>query len=174
MNQLRRKLAEGDCKAFSAIFNECSVPLLGFVRCYLGPHGPAEDVVQETLLQLWWNPRGFDPDRGTSKQYLFGIAHNKAAQTLRDSRKHESADTAEPVLRSGEAAAELDSLFECLHPDDRALLWLREVEGYTYDELAKILRVPQGTVKSRLFSAREGLRQAGRTRSQPKEGSWIA
>lgn len=100
--------------------------------------------------------------------------HNKAAQTLRDSRKHESADTAEPVLRSGEAAAELDSLFECLHPDDRALLWLREVEGYTYDELAKILRVPQGTVKSRLFSAREGLRQAGRTRSQPKEGSWIA
>ena len=77
MNQLRRKLAEGDCKAFSAIFNECSVPLLGFVRCYLGPHGPAEDVVQETLLQLWRNPRGFDPDRGTSKQYLFGIAITK-------------------------------------------------------------------------------------------------
>jgi len=45
-----------------------------------------------------------------------------------------------------------------LDPEQRALLWLREVEGQSYAELAEILEIPVGTVKSRLFAAREGLR----------------
>jgi RNA polymerase sigma-70 factor, ECF subfamily len=49
-----------------------------------------------------------------------------------------------------------------LEPDARSLLWLREVEGYSYAELAEILDVPVGTVKSRLFTAREELRRIGR------------
>jgi RNA polymerase sigma-70 factor (ECF subfamily) len=46
-----------------------------------------------------------------------------------------------------------------LDADERGLLWLREVEGYSYEELAEILGVPLGTVKSRLFTARESLRR---------------
>ena len=46
-----------------------------------------------------------------------------------------------------------------LDPDQRALLWLREVEGCSYRELAAILDIPEGTVKSRLFFAREALRR---------------
>jgi RNA polymerase sigma-70 factor, ECF subfamily len=46
-----------------------------------------------------------------------------------------------------------------LEPDLRNVMWLREVEGYSYDELAHILDIPVGTVKSRLFSAREQLRR---------------
>lgn len=44
-------------------------------------------------------------------------------------------------------------------PEKRALLWLREVEGYSYQELAEMLAIPVGTVRSRLFAAREQLRR---------------
>jgi RNA polymerase sigma-70 factor (ECF subfamily) len=53
-----------------------------------------------------------------------------------------------------------------LEPDLRNVLWLREVEGYSYDELASILGLPLGTVKSRLFSAREQLRRVWQTTNQ--------
>jgi RNA polymerase sigma-70 factor (ECF subfamily) len=46
-----------------------------------------------------------------------------------------------------------------LSQEERVLIWLREVEGYSYDELAQILEVPAGTVASRLFAAREELRK---------------
>lgn len=46
-----------------------------------------------------------------------------------------------------------------LDDDARALLWLREVEGYSYAELAAVLAVPVGTIKSRLFNARTTLRR---------------
>ena len=48
---------------------------------------------------------------------------------------------------------------ERVDAERRNLLWLREVEGYTYDELARLLGVPLGTVKSRLAAAREELRR---------------
>lgn len=49
--------------------------------------------------------------------------------------------------------------FDQLDSDSRSVLWLREVEGYSYEELAQILDIPMGTVKSRLFTAREELRR---------------
>ena len=50
-------------------------------------------------------------------------------------------------------------LLHQLPEEQRSLLWLREVEGQSYDELAVILRIPVGTVRSRLFTAREALRK---------------
>jgi RNA polymerase sigma-70 factor (ECF subfamily) len=46
-----------------------------------------------------------------------------------------------------------------LDPDFRTVLWLREAEGYSYEELSNILSIPIGTVRSRLFAAREQLRR---------------
>jgi RNA polymerase sigma-70 factor (ECF subfamily) len=57
----------------------------------------------------------------------------------------------------------LKDAFEQLRPESQSVLWLREVEGYSYDELARILDVPLGTVKWRLFAAREELRRVWKT-----------
>jgi RNA polymerase sigma-70 factor (ECF subfamily) len=53
----------------------------------------------------------------------------------------------------------VEDAFQRLPAEQRALLWLREVEGQSYEELAEILEIPIGTVKSRLFAAREALRR---------------
>jgi RNA polymerase sigma-70 factor (ECF subfamily) len=71
-----------------------------------------------------------------------------------------------------ETAAVIDDAFRRLPEEQRSLLWLREVEGQSYAELAEILGVPIGTVRSRLFAAREALRKLWKSpRPDMKEGA---
>jgi RNA polymerase sigma-70 factor, ECF subfamily len=100
--------------------------------------------------------------RSTLKAYLFGIARKKAADWWRHQPPAES-PPGEIACQGPGSALLLEDAFERLAPELRNVLWLREVEGYSYDELARILDVPLGTVKSRLFSAREELRRVWKT-----------
>jgi RNA polymerase sigma-70 factor (ECF subfamily) len=62
----------------------------------------------------------------------------------------------------------LQDAFERLGADSRGMLWLREVEGHSYAELAEIFSIPLGTVKSRLFAAREELRELWNARKKAR------
>ena len=158
----------GDTNAFEAFFRETSPRLRCFLRVYSGGRIDAEDIAQEAFLQIWKRPDGFDPDRGTLQQYVYGIARKRVAQAWRESppvtvageieRTSPAQEPHENAASGGLSAAMRDGLMR-LDADERGLLWLREVEGYSYDELAEILGVPLGTVKSRLFTARESLRR---------------
>ena len=68
----------------------------------------------------------------------------------------------------------IGNAFDKLPAEQRTLLWLREVEGQSYAELAEILEIPEGTVRSRLFAARKALRQIWHTARNIGEGSWTA
>jgi RNA polymerase sigma-70 factor, ECF subfamily len=130
-----------------------------FLRIYLGNTPIVDDVAQETFLQLWRRPAGFDPSRSTIGTYLFGIARKRAADFWRSHRPADSIPADAAVEESQASALLLKDALQRLDPESRSVLWLREVEGYSYDELARILDVPLGTVKSRLFTAREQLRR---------------
>lgn len=156
------QVAGRDTEAFEKLYHHHYSRVRGFLRIYLGNAPAVNDVTQDTFLQLWQRPQGFDPSRSTLKAYLFGIARKKAADWWRHQRSTESPP--------GEIASEgrgssllLKDAFERLAPESRNVLWLREVEGYSYDELARILDVPLGTVKSRLFSARDEMRRVWKT-----------
>lgn len=167
--ELWERLWRGEQEAFELLYREYGAGIRGFLRQYVG-NTAAEDICQETFLQIWRRANGFDPARGSLKNYLFGIARKRAAQWHRDearrtkSRGWEANDQQpisvavpprEPASSGPDAFAQLREVLKQLNPESRALLWLREVEGYTYAELAQILDVPLGTVKSRLFAARE-------------------
>jgi RNA polymerase sigma-70 factor (ECF subfamily) len=153
------QFADGNTAAFDDLFHKYSGPLRNFARHYLGRRDAADDIVQETFLQLWKRPNGFDSSRGTLKQYLFGIARKRAAQWKRDAPESPTEPWPEkPTSDMSESASIRRALLQLDH-DQRGLLWLREVEGYSYAELAEILEIPEGTVKSRLFAAREALRR---------------
>jgi len=169
-------IVKGERAAFDAMFRLYSAPLRLFLRRYTSCPDTADDVAQETFLQLWRRHNGFDPARGTLKQYLFGIARKQAAHSRRDGPPAEaeveaaeltetpSAALRQPSLQPGgsiaadDRTADLNEALARLEPEERTLLWLREVEGYSYAEMADILGVPLGTVKSKLFSARAALR----------------
>jgi RNA polymerase sigma-70 factor (ECF subfamily) len=116
--------------------------------------------MQDTYTHIWRRPQGFDPDRGSLRSWLYGIARKQASEYWRRSNTPDPLEIEHAVRPSAEASSLMADLLLKLAPDQRTLLWLREVEGQSYAELAVILEIPIGTVRSRLFAAREALRSA--------------
>ena len=148
-----------NAKAFEQVYAENVASVRNFLGIYLRNASTVDDVAQETFLQFWQRPAKFDPSRSTLKTYLLGIARKRAADWW---RHHQLATTPAEAIASSEGDGStllLNDALQQLDPELRNVLWLREVEGYSYDELSRILDIPLGTVKSRLFSAREQLRR---------------
>jgi RNA polymerase sigma-70 factor, ECF subfamily len=148
----------GDASAFDAFYRENARRLEAFLRHVIGSRQAAEDVTQETFAQVWQRPNGFQPSRGTLRAYLYGIGRKRAAEWWRKQGAQGSATEnlgAECLTETNSIVADA---FRQLPEEQRTLLWLREVEGQSYSELAQILDIPVGTVRSRLFAAREKLR----------------
>lgn len=157
---LWRKLSRHDAEAFESFYRENCPRLHSFVQACVGSEQAADDVAQETFFQLWKRPNGFNPARSSLKAYLFGIARKRAADWWRRQRAAAEPPPSSPVsVPEGSFTLLLADAMSRLDPDSRGMLWLREVEGYSYEELAEIFAIPMGTVKSRLFAAREQLRR---------------
>jgi RNA polymerase sigma-70 factor (ECF subfamily) len=157
--ELWGRICRGDASAFDGFYRENAPRLRAFLRQLLGNRQAAEDVMQETFTLIWQCPNGFQPERGPLRTYLYGIGRKRAADWW---RKQGSADTSpeqDPAASGTETVSLLSDAMARLPQEQRTLLWLREVEGQSYSELAAILEIPLGTVRSRLFAAREQLRK---------------
>jgi len=155
---LQSQMTGRDSAVFERAYLDHFPRVRGFLRVYLGNNAAVEDVAQDTFLQLWLHPHRFDPARSSLKTYLLGIARKKAADWWRHSQPDADAGPEQASQPQGDALPLQDALAQ-LDPELRNVLWLREAEGYSYEELAGILDIPVGTVKSRLFGAREQLRR---------------
>lgn len=158
--ELWEKISRGDAGAFDVFYRENAPRLVAFLRRAVGDAQAAEDIMQETFTQIWNRPNGFRPEQGSARAYLFGIGRKRASEWWRQQippGAEVKVDTDATPFRA-EAASAVGDAFSRLPEEQRALLWLREVEGQSYAELAAILDIPVGTVRSRLFAAREALR----------------
>jgi len=150
-----------DASTFEAFYRENAPRLKAYLRHVVGNTQAVEDIVQETFAQIWQRPPiGFRPERGSLRSYLYGIGRKRAAEWWRN----QGPGPRNLGFESSCAAFQRDAIpirdaFGRLPEEQRTLLWLREVEGQSYSELAEILEIPAGTVKSRLFVAREQLRR---------------
>jgi RNA polymerase sigma-70 factor, ECF subfamily len=170
--QTWEQIRQGDAQAFGEFYRQNAPRLEVFLRHVVGDRQAAEDIMQETFAQIWSRPNGFQPERGALRAYLFGIGRKRAAEwwRMQGPKSPEIEDNAISALT--ETAAVIDDAFRRLPEEQRSLLWLREVEGQSYAELAEILGVPIGTVRSRLFAAREALRKLWKSpRPDMKEGA---
>jgi RNA polymerase sigma-70 factor (ECF subfamily) len=156
--ELWKKIANGNAAAFDTWYRETAPRLQVFLRHVLVHQQAVEDVMQETFSQIWRRPHGFDPERGSSRAYLFGVARRQAAEWARKQKPTDELEFDPPIPPRVETASMVAEAFSRLVIEHRTILWLREVEGQSYDELAMILDIPVGTVRSRLFDAREALR----------------
>ncbi len=132
----------------------------------------AEDLVQDTYLKAFRAADQFRP--GTNlRAWLFTILHNSARNRFRDRardvvtvdsvvvdaagetpRPGEAADTPETQLLAGTLAPELQAAVDALPDQFRQAVWLRDVEEFSYAEIADMLAVPVGTVMSRISRGR--------------------
>jgi RNA polymerase sigma-70 factor, ECF subfamily len=161
------KICRGDAEVFAAFYRENAPRLQAFLRHATGNRQAAEDLTQETFVQIWNRPNGYRPERGALRAYLFGIGRKRAADWWRSQKPTEPVAD-ESFAERSEVGSLVGDALRRLPDEQRALLWLREVEGQSYAELAVTLGIPIGTVRSRLFAAREALRTIWRDR---KSGS---
>jgi RNA polymerase sigma-70 factor (ECF subfamily) len=124
----------------------------------------AEDVVQDCFLHLWRKPDQFDPDRGTLRSWLLGIARNNILKRWRGQRLEEVLDddavvTAPLNIERRERSEIVAGAVAALPPLQREALILAEYEELSLDEIARATGMQIAAVKSRLHRARENLRR---------------
>jgi len=166
-DELIASLAGGDDMALRQLFDRHTPWLAARLRKALPPDD-VEDVLQETFLAVWKNAGTYQP-RGTPAAWLWAIARNQAALLLRKRGPATQAllDEGGPVSDPAEAAAtrtDLDvAAAAALGPPgcpDREVWRLMYEEGRPVAEVAELMGVPEGTVKSRAYRARRLLRAA--------------
>ncbi len=159
-------VARGDHRAFELVYGELAGPVYGVVRQVLRNPAQSEEVAQEVLLEVWRTASRFDPARGSAAAWALTIAHRRAVDRVRSetagSRREQKAapdiaahddDVAETVaatLDHQRVRRCLDGLTEL----QRESVKLAYYGGYTYPQVAKLLGVALGTVKTRI---RDGL-----------------
>jgi RNA polymerase sigma-70 factor (ECF subfamily) len=183
--QLVQRAQSGDLRAFDLLVLKYQGRIGALVSRYINDPGEVEDVTQEAFIKAY---RALDKFRGDSAFYtwLYRIASNAAKNhlvakgrrpgadaTIEDAEGFEQADlisessTPEAVLMSEELAQVVTEAMDALPEELRAALTLREFEGLSYDDIAAVLECPVGTVRSRIFRARETI--DGRVREQMSE-----
>lgn len=169
-SELWRQICRGNAEVFDAFYRDNAPRLQAFLRQIVGSPQAAEDIMQEVFTKLWCRPNGFQPSRGTLRAYLYGIGRNSAAEWWRRQTPGVVAGESDASASRTESILIVSDAFAQLSIEQRTLLWLREIEGQSYEELAQCLEIPVGTVRSRLFGAREALRKIWmRTRQNSKE-----
>src|SRR5947207_14577834 len=161
----------GSRAAFEELFARYHKPLYGFFARRLNNPGRAEDLAQETFLAVIRAASRYEP-RALVRTYLYGIALKLlAAERRKVSTSNTLGEpTAEPKTGgTPESVLWVRQDMEKLDAPDREILMLREYEQLRYSDIAKLLRIPVNTVRSRLFRSRRALKSY--LESQPKSNS---
>jgi RNA polymerase sigma-70 factor (ECF subfamily) len=168
--RLLEQAANGDTAAFQILYERYRDPIFRFAYRLLGSVEAAEDVAHDCFLGLIKDPGRFDSTRASLRTYLYGAARNQAAKRYqsfgRETGIEELTDEPRSADRLGpmalvldtELAGEVEQAIASLPPLQREALVLFEYEDLSMAEIAAVVGVDSGTVKGRLFRAREKLR----------------
>ena len=169
--ELVRRVRQGDEAAFRRVVDIHGPRLYLLAMSMLGNREDAQDVVQETFVGAFRGLRGFQ-GRSTVKTWLTRILMNNVANLRRSRHLRKTVPLGEAEEQLGEALAELATetgradvrmdiaaVLSRLPQEHREVIVLREIQSMTYDEIAAALGVPRGTVESRLFRARQKLKE---------------
>jgi RNA polymerase sigma-70 factor (ECF subfamily) len=174
--QLVRRVQKGDKTAFDLLVLKYQHRVLKLVSRFVNDAAEAQDVAQDAFLKAY---RALPSFRGDSAFYtwLYRIAINTAKNALVSNRRRpidfdldlqdpdqydrhaklKDVDTPEGVLLTEEIRAVVERAMEQLPEDLRTAIVLREIEGLSYEEIAEAMDCPVGTVRSRIFRAREAI-----------------
>ena len=184
-SQLVELVAQRDAGALEALYDRYGRAAYSLARRILTEETLAQDVVQEVFLSLWRDARRFDAGRGTVATYLLSMTHHRAVDVVRREEKLRRWRTSdeglelepdpkarvEDEVEASERRAEVRSALAELPAAQREALLLAYFGGYTQREVAVLVGVPLGTVKTRMAAGmrkmKEALQDAGREEQHP-------
>lgn len=167
---LMYRIAAGDEVAFEALYDRYSRLLYSILLSVVKQPPEAQDMLQEVFLHIWRQAKNFDAGRGNVYSWLITMTRNRAIDRLRSKgyreRQQEAHDDDTMLMLPDSALSPLDSITiteqrERVHdalgkipPEQRDALMLAYFQGYTQAEIADLLQIPLGTIKTRM---RQGL-----------------
>ncbi|MFF3489647.1 sigma-70 family RNA polymerase sigma factor [Streptomyces sp. NPDC002701] len=167
LERLLGEVAGGDQDAFGVVYDATVSPVLGVARRVLRDHAQSEEVAQDVLVEVWRTAAHYRPERGTAINWILTLAHRRAVDRVRSveassAREHKAAlldhtPEYDEVTEQVEARFEREQVKRCLRTLtdlQRQSVTLAYYRGLTYREVAELLALPLGTVKTRL---RDGL-----------------
>jgi RNA polymerase sigma-70 factor (ECF subfamily) len=170
---LIERMMAGDEAALSTLYDRYSAMLFGMLMRILRDQQAAEEVLQDLFLQLWRNAAQFDAGRGSLPAWLMVIGRNRAISRLRGRRDREvleekegdyantfaSSQNIEDETVRAELARNISAALAQLPDEQRQAVELAYFEGMTQSEIANRTGTPLGTVKTRVRTAMQTLRQ---------------
>jgi len=172
---LVERVQAGDRRAFDLLVAKYQRRLMRLVSRLVHDPAEAEDVVQETFIKAYRALRHFRGESAfytwlyriginTAKNFLVTQGRRAPTSTENDAERAEGFDdadslrdinTPESVLASKQIAYTVNAAMEALPLELRTAIVLREIEGLSYEEISEVMSCPIGTVRSRIFRARE-------------------
>lgn len=168
--RLLSRVADGDAHALKTLYERYAGRVLASARRLLDNQAEAEEVVQETFVDIWNRAGTFDRQRGTTSSWVMTIGRNRAIdhlrrrvargrmdQGLRQAEAPEQVAQPEQQLSSAQDRKRVVAALEVLSPDQRTVVELAYFDGLSQSEIAERTGEPIGTIKGRARSALEKL-----------------
>jgi len=165
---LLQRVAGGDRDAFAELYNRLQRPLFGYLMKLVRDREMVEDVLNETLMEVWRQAARFE-GRSSVNTWVFSIAHHRAVSKLRKKREtsldeeqaaaiEDEGPTPDKKAESSDMSRLLAKLMEQLSFEHREILHLAYYQEFSVQEIADALDLPPNTVKTRMFYARQRLK----------------
>ncbi|WP_025764789.1 RNA polymerase sigma factor [Dyadobacter tibetensis] len=162
------RLKANDRTAFEFLYDHYSGALFNIICKTVRDEERAGDVLQESFLKIWKSIATYNPEKGRLFTWIMNIARNSAIDAVRvENRKPDMIDVDDrvahnekDVVDSPESdSAELRAIVNMLRPERKLLVDMAYFQGYTHEEISERLNIPLGTVKSRIRTALQELKQ---------------
>jgi len=161
---LMELVSDGEARAFEIFFDRHSGPAFSLAYRMCGRRSMAEDVVQEAFLSLWRSGGRYDRRRGSVRNWVLGVVHNRAIDAFRRGVVREGRNVSDEGLAEQLPAAERTEIEVArrdeasqvrgelgkLPAEQRQVIELAYFGGFTHTEIAEMLTLPAGTVKGRM------------------------
>jgi RNA polymerase sigma-70 factor, ECF subfamily len=186
--ELVRQAKDGDKEAFESLVRRHQSRVFAVAGGILRNREDVEDIAQQVFLKAYFSLKRFD-QRAAFSTWLYKITVNECWDLLRKRKVRPlvlEVDLSEEQARQYQAAEEaadgrpdaserlaarerVEQLLECLEERDRSMLVLKEVQGFSVEEIAEVLELNANTVKVRLFRARQRIAESVRRRLKPRK-----
>ena len=168
--QLIDLLKRKDQRAYIYLYDNYAAALFGMIKRIVGESEESTDLLQETFVKIWRNIDQFDASKGRLFTWLVQVARNTAIDFKRSSQSKRNNQTNSIELMITDEDEKwvtyistdhlgLNKVMERLREDYRIIIDMAYFQGYTQDEISKVLDIPLGTVKTRARAALIQLKQ---------------
>ena len=164
LDSLLAEIAHKNQSAFEQFYQELERPLFRFVQLKLNDPFRAADIVHEVLLEVWRSAGTFQK-RSRARTWVFAIAYRKVMDVFRQQgrvtfdddlpEQIDDSPSAEACLVAAERSEAVRDCLGTLKPEHRLAVELTFYEDMSYRDIAAVTEVPEGTVKSRVFHAKQ-------------------